>query len=87
MIESGVTGMEFDASWYGVFAPARTQASIVNKLHGEIRTALKATAVRDGLAAIGMEPVGNAPAEFKAFVERAIKRYAEIVKIAGIQPE
>lgn len=87
MIESGVTGMEFDASWYGVFAPARTQASIVNKLHGEIRSALKAPAVRDGLAAIGMEPVGSAPAEFKAFVERAIKRYAEIVKIAGIQPE
>lgn len=87
MIEAGVTGMEFDASWYGVFAPARTSTAIVNKLHGEIRTALKAPAVRDGLAAIGMEPVGNPPAEFKTFLERAIKRYAEIVKIAGIQPE
>ena len=39
------------------------------------------------IAAIGMEPVGNAPGEFKLFVERAIKRYAEIVKIAGIQAE
>ena len=87
MIEAGVSGMEFDASWYGVFAPARTQAAIVNRLHSEIRAALKAPAVRDGLAAIGMEPVGNAPGEFKLFVERAIKRYAEIVKIAGIQAE
>jgi tripartite-type tricarboxylate transporter receptor subunit TctC len=87
MIEAGVAGMEFDASWYGVFAPARTPAAIVNRLHSEIRTALKAPAVRESLAAIGMEPVGNAPAEFKAFVAKSIKRYAELVKLAGIQPE
>ena len=87
MIEAGVTGMEFDSSWYGVFAPAKTPAAIVNRLHGEIRAALKVTAVRESLAAIGMEPVGNTPTEFKGFVEKSIKRYAEIVKIAGIQPE
>ena len=87
MIEAGVSGMEFDASWYGVFAPAKTSAAIVNKLHSEIRIALKAPAVRDSLAAIGMEPVGSAPAEFSAFVEKSIKRYAEVVKLAGIQPE
>jgi tripartite-type tricarboxylate transporter receptor subunit TctC len=80
MIEAGVTGMEFDSSWYGVFAPAKTPAAIVNRLHGEIRAALKVTAVRESLAAIGMEPVGNTPTEFKGFVEKSIKRYAEIVR-------
>ncbi len=87
MIESGVAGMEFDSSWYGVFAPAKTPAAIVNKLQGEIRSALKASAVRENLAAIGMEPVGNMPAEFGAFVEKSIKRYAEVVKLAGIPTE
>jgi tripartite-type tricarboxylate transporter receptor subunit TctC len=87
MIEAGVTGMEFDSSWYGVFAPAKTHAAIVNQLHGEIRNALKTPAVREGLVAIGMEPVGNAPAEFAAFVEKSIQRYAEVVKLAGIQAE
>ncbi len=87
MIEAGVTGMELDASWYGVFAPAKTPAAIINRMQSEISTALKTPAVRDGLAAIGMLPVGNSPAEFKAFVERAVKRYAELVKLAGIQPE
>jgi tripartite-type tricarboxylate transporter receptor subunit TctC len=87
MIEAGVAGMELDSSWYGVFAPAKTPAAIVNRLHNEIRNALKAPPVRDGLAVIGMEPVGNSPAEFKAFVERAIKRYAELVKLAGIERE
>ena len=87
MIEAGVSGMEFDSSWYGVFVPAKTPAAIVNKLHSEIRNVLKTPTVRESLTAIGMEPVGNTPAEFKVFVERAIKCYAEVVKLAGLQPE
>jgi len=87
MIESGVTGMELDPSWYGVFAPARTPSAIVARLHHEIRAALSVPAVRDRLAAISMQPVGNTPAEFKSFVATAVKRYAELVKLAGIQPE
>ena len=87
MIESGVLGMELESSWYGVFAPAKTPATIVNRMHTEVRNALKAQSVREGLAAIGMEPIGNTPAEFKVFVERSIKRYAELVKLAGIQAE
>lgn len=87
MIEAGVKGMELDASWYGVFAPAKTPAPIVSKLHTEIRKALSVTAVRDGLTAIGMEPVGNTPAEFSRFVEASIKRSAELVKLARIQAE
>ncbi len=87
MIEAGVQGMELDPSWYGVFAPAKTPAAIVNRLHSEIRSALKAPTVREGLASISMEPVGNTPSEFKVFVERAIKRYAELVKLAGLEQE
>ena len=87
MIEAGVTGMELDAGWYGVFAPAKTPAAIVSKLHTEIRKALTMPAVREALAAISMEPVGNTPAEFRKFVATSIKRYAELVKLAGIQPE
>ena len=87
MIEAGVKGMELDASWYGVFAPVKTPAAIVTKLHAEIRKTLGAPAVRDGLTAIGMEPVGNTPAEFSQFVAASIRRYAELVKLAGLQPE
>lgn len=87
MIESGVTGMELDPSWYGVFAPAKTPAAVVARMHQEIRAALKVPAVRDRLAAISMQPVGSTPAEFKAFVAKAIRRYAELVKLAGIRPE
>ena len=87
MIEAGVKGMDLDASWYGVFAPAKTPVPVVSKLHTEIRKALGVAAVRDGLAAIGMEPVGNTPAEFGKFVAASIRRYAELVKLAGLQAE
>ena len=87
MVESGVAGMELDPSWYGVFAPAKTPAAIVGRLQKEIHAALRVPAVRERLAAISMQPVGSTPAEFNAFVATAIKRYAELVKLARIQPE
>lgn len=87
MIEAGVTGMELDSGWYGVFAPAKTPPAIVSRLHAEIRKALSVPSVRDGLTAIGMVPVGNTPAEFRKFSENSVRRSAELVKLAGIQPE
>jgi tripartite-type tricarboxylate transporter receptor subunit TctC len=87
MIEAGVTGMELESGWYGVFAPAKTPMAIVGKLHTEISNALRHPGVRESLAAISMEAVGNTPAEFKTFVAASIKRYAELVKLAGIQAE
>jgi tripartite-type tricarboxylate transporter receptor subunit TctC len=87
MIESGVQGMDMDPGWYGVFAPAKTPAAIVNTMHAGIRNALAVTTVRDSLQNVGLEPVGNSPAEFKVFVERAVKRSAELVKFAGLKAE
>jgi tripartite-type tricarboxylate transporter receptor subunit TctC len=87
MIEAGVNGMDIDSSWYGVFAPAKTPAAIVSQLHAEMRKAVYTPAIREALTAIGMEPVGSTPAAFKQFVETSIRRYAELVKLAGIQAE
>jgi tripartite-type tricarboxylate transporter receptor subunit TctC len=87
LIEAGVSGMELDPGWYGVFAPARTPPAIVARLHREIRAALDVPAVRSRLAAINMQPVGSTPAEFKAFVATAVKRYGELAKLAGIAAE
>ena len=88
MIESGVKGMEMDPAWYGVLAPAATPAAIVSKLHGEIRTALASPRVHEQLAdGLGCEPHGNSPAEFTQFLQRAIKRAAELARIAGIEAQ
>jgi tripartite-type tricarboxylate transporter receptor subunit TctC len=87
MAEAGVPGMEIDAGWFGLFAPAGTPADIVAKLHAETRAALGNASVRERLLAQGLTPVGNSPAEFRAYVDSEIKTYAEMVRLAGIEPE
>ncbi len=43
--------------------------------------------MRERLAALQLEPVGNSPAEFRAFIDDQVKRFAEMVKLAGVEPE
>ncbi len=85
--EAGVPGMEIDAGWFGLFAPANVPAAIVNKLYQETRTALGYPQVRDRLREQGFPPVGNTPAQFKAYLTSEITAYAEMTRVAGIKPE
>ena len=87
MIESGVSGMEIDPAWYGMFAPASTVPSIVTRLHAEVVAALKVSRVREQLGGLGLEPVGSAPAAFKTFVAASIRRFGELTRIAGLEAE
>ena len=86
--EAGLPAATLDSmSWYGMLAPAKTPQAIVNRLHAEVTTALKTAAVRERLLSLQLEPVGNTPAEFRAFLDDQIKRFAEMVKLAGVEPE
>lgn len=88
MAEAGVPTMQLDAmSWYGMLAPAKTPPKIIARLHAEARTALGSPLVRERLDALKLEPVGNPPAEFRKFLGDQFTRFAEIVKLAGVEPE
>lgn len=87
MAEAGIPGMEFNGGWFGLFTPANTPVLIVTKLAAEVRIALSNPQVKERMAAIGLTPVGNSPAEFRQFFESEIKTYAELTRLAGIQPE
>jgi tripartite-type tricarboxylate transporter receptor subunit TctC len=54
------------ASWYGLWAPARTGADIVNRLNAAVNKALSAD-MADKLVADGLVPGGGSPAEFARF--------------------
>lgn len=84
--EAGVD-MQMDGGWFAMFAPARTPAPVVARLHDEVQKALTAPAVRDRLAAFGLDPVGSGTATFKPFLAAQVKDYAEMVRLAGIEPE
>ncbi|MEK6594036.1 MAG: tripartite tricarboxylate transporter substrate binding protein [Pseudomonadota bacterium] len=88
MAEAGIAGMALDdMSWYGMFAPAKTPMKIISGLQGETRTAVRNPQIAERLRALRLEPVGDTPAAFKTFLDEQLKRFAEMVKLAGYQPE
>jgi tripartite-type tricarboxylate transporter receptor subunit TctC len=87
MAEAGVTGMEGLASWTGMFAPAKTPDAVLARLQEEVQRAVATATMRERLTAIGVIPLGSAPAEFKPFVAAQVKQIADIVRAAGIEPQ
>ena len=86
MTEAGVPGYDLSA-WSAAFVPAKTPKPIVEKLHAAFTEALSDKAIQEQFHAAGSEPESSTPEELKAFVVSEIRKWAEIVKAAGIQPE
>ena len=87
VIESGVTGTEMPPSWHGMLAPAGLPPRVLAQIAGELRKAFQDPQMRDRIVAIGLEPVGSTPEQFRKLLVSDIKRFAELVKIAGVEPE
>ncbi|MBA3774944.1 MAG: tripartite tricarboxylate transporter substrate binding protein [Betaproteobacteria bacterium] len=82
LAEAGLPGFEV-GSWQGVFAPAGTPPDIVKRLNAEIVKILNTPDVRDKLAALGAEVVGNSPEEFSTMVKAEVVKWADVVKKSG----
>jgi tripartite-type tricarboxylate transporter receptor subunit TctC len=67
LAEASAPGYEFPI-WYGVWAPAGTPIAIVERLAGDITSALSHPALHDWLVEHGMEPMRMAPEAFARFV-------------------
>jgi tripartite-type tricarboxylate transporter receptor subunit TctC len=87
MVESGVKDFVMDGGWFGLFAPAKTPADIVTRLYQEIKVALAMAEVRGHLANLGLLPFDNPPPQFKSFVKDQFQLYADLVKLAKIEPQ
>jgi tripartite-type tricarboxylate transporter receptor subunit TctC len=83
-IADTVPGFEL-VTWYGVFAPAATPAAVVKRLNTEIANVLADAEARDRLAAQGLEPTVMTPDELRRFTQEESKRWARLIKAAGIK--
>ena len=72
------------STWYGLFAPAKTDPSIVQFVARSLSTALKDPDVEKRFAAFAVEPVGNSPAAFSQFVREEIAQWAQLIRTANI---
>lgn len=84
--ESGVPGMAIE-HWWGVMAPAGTPRPIVGKLHAAIVQAVNTPDLRARFSELAVEPRTNTPEEFQALLESDRKRWADVVRNAGIKAE
>ncbi|NBR29959.1 MAG: tripartite tricarboxylate transporter substrate binding protein [Betaproteobacteria bacterium] len=79
-----IPGYKFVGGWHGMFAPARTPAAVVSRLHAEIVKAVNARQLRDYLVTGGYEPVASTPAEFRKYVEVDLAQWKKLIQLAKI---
>jgi len=84
MAESGFPGFEA-VPWFGLVAPAGTPKDVLDKLHIETVKALAMPEVRKKFDELGLEPVGNTPAEFSDVIRKETPEWAKLIKDAGIK--
>ena len=77
--EAGVPGFEA-AVGHGVCVTSRTPPALVNRLNQELVATLKVPEVRERLAGLGADIVGNTPAEYEAAIRADIQRWEKIVR-------
>ena len=84
--EAGLAGYSVTV-WFGLLAPAATPPVIISRINGEIIKSLKTSQMKERLAALGADPVGNTPDQFAAFLKTEMSKWAKVVKAAGIRGE
>ncbi len=77
---------DFDVNpWFGLFAPAKVPAHIVQKINADVNDVVKSRDVHDKFAAQGAEPYLTTPQEFAALLKADIDKWGKVVKASGAQ--
>jgi len=84
--ESGVPGY-FAEFWWGIAAPAKTPAPILDRLASELGRALQSSELKQKFATEGSEPSPMTREQFTRFIANEITRWRKVAQEAGIRPE
>ena len=84
--EAGYPELDGDA-WVGVLVPTGTPADIIALLHREIVKIIATPDMKERLATLGLEPVGNSPEEFTAQMKGEMEKWAKVIRAARIKAE
>jgi tripartite-type tricarboxylate transporter receptor subunit TctC len=79
---------DYDVSgWFGVGAPARTPAEIVDKLNREINAALADPKMKARLADLGGTVLPGSPAEFSKLIADETEKWGKVIKFSGAKAD
>ena len=84
--EAGFPGVE-DETWIGIFLPAGTPQSIVQKLNEAINQSLRTADMKERLEALAFEPVGGTSQQFADYVRAEIVKWGRVVRAGNIKAE
>ena len=80
--------LDFDASgWCGLHAPAGTPADIIQRINQDVVAALADPSVRQGMAAMDVDPRPTSVAEFRAFMDSQFAKWKEAVELSGAKAD
>jgi tripartite-type tricarboxylate transporter receptor subunit TctC len=86
LIEAGIPDFVSD-TWNALSAPPKTPAPIVNKLNRAVNDVIAAPDTKKRFEELSLYPAGGSPADMGKVVKEETKRWTEVIKKAGIQPE
>jgi tripartite-type tricarboxylate transporter receptor subunit TctC len=84
--EAGMPDLRVE-NWYGMVAPAATPPAIVATLHRVATEAMADPIVKEKLASQGAELIGDSPEHFRDFLDAEIRKWADVIKQAGVVTE
>ena len=84
--EAGVPNVELNV-WMGIVAPTGTPKPVLARLNTELNRVLKLPAVREKLAAQGIDAAGGTPEEFTARMRADLGSYQQLIKATGIRAD
>jgi len=84
--ESGVPGYQM-STWYGAVIQAKTPREIVVKLNQEMIKALALPDIKERMAGLGAEVVGNTPEEAAALIKLEVAKYTKVANAAHISAD
>src|SRR5438034_4809132 len=74
-------------TWLALFAPAKTPEPIIARMQKEVARVVHLPEVKQKLLEQSADPVGSSPEELGRVVRTELKRWAEVIREAGIKLE
>jgi tripartite-type tricarboxylate transporter receptor subunit TctC len=84
--EQGYPG--FSASGLaGIVAPAGTPVEAIDRIQSEVASLVKQPATVERFVTLGLEPIGNTPAEFDKFIRSDLDKWLQLTRELKITPQ
>ncbi len=80
--ESGIGGFDVNP-WWGILAPAATDARIVRKVNSDVAEILRTREMQEFFKAQGAEALITTPEEFQKLLVADVRKWARVVKASN----